>query len=316
VPADRTSPSRRRPKPTWLRWLARDHPGAHHQVMRIRDKAALELRRRRPRKSSAPLTVGQDITALRAVLDEFGLEPGDTVMVHSSWERAAALAPSPLALIEALRDAVGETGTLCMPAYTRQRPGRPVALDVRRSPSAAGLVTEVFRRSPGVLRSAQLRTVAAQGPNADLLVGDHHRSPYASGPLSPYVRIAEVGGKVLSLGVGPEDNTMFHCGEDVLVAEFPVSVYEDPATEVHVVDIEGHALTVPSYERSERWTNCCDAVRMLPYFEDMLQRRVAAGVDAYLVPADRFLERLLGLARGGIHMYGFRFPSPSRTGRL
>ena len=78
--------------------------------------------------------------------------------------------------------------------------------------------------------------------------------------------------------------------------------------EIHVIDTTGRAIIVPSYERSARWTYCCDAVRLLPYFADAIQWRKMAGVNAYLMPAAVFLSRLLRLARLGIHMYGFHFP--------
>lgn len=56
---------------------------------------------------------------------------------------------------------------------------------------------------------------------------------------------------------------------------------------------------------------------MLPYFEDAISCQVIAGVAAYHMPADVFLERLLDLAHRDIHMHGFRFPTsakgPGRT---
>ena len=116
-------------------------------------------------------------------------------MVHSAWERAGPLAASPAALIAALQEAVGPSGTLCMPAYPRLRPTEPIVFDLRRTPSNAGLVSEVFRRMPGALRSRQLRTVASLGPLAEELTGEHHHSPYASGKTSPYAKLADVHGR-------------------------------------------------------------------------------------------------------------------------
>ena len=251
-----------------------------------------------------------------ALLDALGsleIREGDTLMVHSAWENGGALAANPAGLVGALREAIGEAGTLCMPAYPRLSRSGPRTFDVRRTSSTSGLLSEVFRRTPGVLRSGQLRSVAAIGPLAAELTGEHHLSPYASGRQSPYAKLAAVSGKVLCLGVGPEFNTMFHCGEDTLESEFPVQVYEDGLSEIRVVGEDGTEMTVPTFVRSERWTNCCDAVRLFPYFRDVFRPAEINGVAACLIPAEPFLERLIALARAGIHMYGFHFPPPRRV---
>lgn len=304
----------RRRKPNWLRRLARDWPAGFQLVMRVREKSRIVAgdvlpAKARQRATPAHLNRGALLDALSAL----GVESGDTLMVHSAWENAAALAPTPAELVGALQETIDESGTLCMPAYPRLSRGEPSRFDVRRTPSTSGLLSEVFRRTPGALRSAQLRSVAAVGPRAAELTAEHHLSPYASGRQSPYAKLAAVGGKVLCLGVGPEFNTMFHCGEDTLESEFPVHVYEDGLSQVQVVGEDGTEMTVATYVRSERWTNCCDAVRLFPYLRDVFQQGEINGVAACLIPADAFLERLVALARSGIHMYGFRFPPPRRV---
>ena len=163
------------------------------------------------------------------------MQAGDALLVHSSWDAARALAPSPPELITAIRQLLGDEGTLCMPTFPRMSAADPDALfDVRRSPSGAGLVTEVFRRTPGVTRSLQMRSVSAIGPLASDLLSEHHLSPYPSGELSPHVKIAAKGGKVLCLGVGPNTNTLFHCPEDLLKEDFPAPVYENGQLAIRV----------------------------------------------------------------------------------
>lgn len=198
-----------------------------------------------------------------------------------------------------------------MPAHAPPWLVREKGFDVRRSPSQAGLLSEVFRRMPDVRRSLQQRSVAAQGAMAWELTHEHHLSPFASDSGSPYGKLAAMGGKVLFLGVGPEMNTMFHCGEDIMHERFPVQVYEGTPRPFRVFDAEGSVHVIKSYVRAPRWTYCCDAVRMLPYFDDLMVSVSVAGTPITLTTADRFLERLLSLAQIGVHMYGFRFPKVS-----
>jgi aminoglycoside N3'-acetyltransferase len=260
----------------------------------------------------APALPGASIAEeLIDALVELGLRRGDTLMVHSAWTNLSGLASSPAALIQALRNLVGPQGTLCMPAHAARGWPRTGVFDIRRTPSGTGLVTEVFRRTEGVRRSYHLNSVAAVGAVAPFLLDEHHQSPYAAGPLSPYARLAEVGGWVACLGVGPESNTMFHCGEDVLQEEFPVRVYGPAPRILRVCTEAGRTLDVPMWYRDERWTYCCDPVRLLPYFPDLILHRVLGSVDLFAMPSRAFLERLLFLAGKGIHMYGFRFPTPA-----
>jgi hypothetical protein len=158
-----------------------------------------------------------------------------------------------------------------------------------------------------------MRSVSAIGPLASDLLREHHLSPYPSGELSPHVKLAAKGGKILCLGVGPNTNTLFHCPEDLLKEDFPAPVYENGQLAIRVKREDGTAISVATFERTARWHNCADPARLLPYFDGLIEERTIAGVDASLVPASAFLERVLFLARRGIHMYGFRFPSPARV---
>jgi len=294
-----------------MRLLGREAPRGYEFAARAREKLRIVVTDRLPRPQPNVRQPALDASALQEALADLGVEPGDTLMVASSWEHASAVAASPVALVQTLLGLLGPEGTLCMPAYPVLLPG--AAFDLRRTPSRAGLVTEIFRRMPGVRRSAQLSSVAAVGPRADELLGQHHLSPYASGPLSPHAKIAETGGKVLCLGVGAEYNTLLHCAEDFLQKDFPAPVYEDGLRDIEVVHDDGTRSQVQAYQRAARWQYCADGVRLMKYFEDLLSRRSIASKEASLVAADAFLERVLLLAERGIHMYGFRFPPVTRT---
>jgi aminoglycoside 3-N-acetyltransferase len=309
-----------RRKPTLIRLLGRDFPALYELQLRAREKAAIIARRHRgavvhtpPRQAQRAKAVPLAEGVFAKALAELGVEAGDNLTIHSSWDGCGRLAASPVAVIRELRVAVGGAGTLCMPASPRGGVFRENAFDVRRSPSESGLLSEVFRRLPDTRRSLQQRSVAAQGPMAAELTREHHLSPFASGLESPYGKLATLGGKVLFLGVGAETNTMFHCGEDILREQFPVQVYPSEPRTFRALDADGSAHVVSTYVRAARWTYCCDAVRMLPYFADLITSRSLDGVQLSLIDAGAFLERLLALARIRVHMYGFRFPSPSRA---
>lgn len=156
-------------------------------------------------------------------LREIGFVPGATVMVHSSMDELSRRVPglNALQLVRTLRELVGEQGTLLMPTFPFV--GRQIhyvdavdEFDVRRTPSRVGLVTEVFRRSPGVVRSLHpTHSVAAWGRHAGDLVASHHLGT-AFGETSPFFRLQEHDGLVVGLGVGLREGfTILHVAEEL-----------------------------------------------------------------------------------------------------
>lgn len=171
-------------------------------------------------------SLGQDLTAL-------GLGAGDVVMVHSSLKSLGWVAGGPVAVIEALIDVLGPTGTLAMPAHSSDwtdpaKWGMPPvpkdwiepirqhmpAYDPATTPTRGmGRIAELFRTWPGAQRSAHPAvSFSARGPLAEQLVANHgFDMPH--GETSPLARLYDAGGKVLLLGVGFERCTLLHLAE-------------------------------------------------------------------------------------------------------
>ncbi|HYT62309.1 MAG TPA: AAC(3) family N-acetyltransferase, partial [Gemmatimonadales bacterium] len=95
---------------------------------------------------------------LQRALLQLGVLPGDVLMVHSAFDRFLGFHGGPVDVIRALQQVVGPDGTLMMPTIPFQGSaieyalGEPV-FDARQTVSRMGLITEVFRRAPGVVRS-------------------------------------------------------------------------------------------------------------------------------------------------------------------
>lgn len=135
-------------------------------------------------------------------LVRLGLKPGQVVIVHSAMSSFFNYRGTPDELIDELLRAIGPEGTLCMSAYPADKFNADKVFDVRSEKSAAGLLTETFRKRPGVKRSLnKLHSVCALGQKADYIVGEHHLSTTSFDEHSPFYKIYELGGISIALGL-------------------------------------------------------------------------------------------------------------------
>ncbi|MFL6248729.1 MAG: AAC(3) family N-acetyltransferase [Thermoanaerobaculia bacterium] len=191
-----------------------------------------------------------------ARLRELGVTHGGVLLVHTSFKAVGPIESGPLGLIHALRDAIGEDGTLVMPTMTDgETPFDPASTPT----SGMGIVAETFWRQPGVLRSTHPGgSFAALGPLASRICAPQPLSP-PHGPDSPPGRVHDLGGQVLLLGVTHSENTTLHVAE--AIAQVPYSV-EHPC----VVEIDGDVRTVMIAETD----HCCRRFAMM---DDWLRER-------------------------------------------
>jgi aminoglycoside 3-N-acetyltransferase len=112
---------------------------------------------------------------------------------------------TPERLIRILQDLVGPEGTLLMLTFSFVgKQAYYVAshshFDAQNTPSQLGALTEVFRKSPGVIRSLHpTHSVSAWGRHANELVTTHHLGP-TYGMSSPFYKLREFNGLVIGLG--------------------------------------------------------------------------------------------------------------------
>ena len=130
---------------------------------------------------------------LRDALVQLGIAPGDVVFLHSSFDAFAGFTGKATDVIATLQSVLGAAGTLLMPTlpftstaveYVRSH----AAFDVVRTPSRMGLLSELFRRSSGVLRSVHpTHPVAAWGHDAAAMIAGHHlaTTPCGTAARSP-----------------------------------------------------------------------------------------------------------------------------------
>lgn len=141
-----------------------------------------------------------------------GVEPGGVLVVHTAFSKVAPVEGGPVGLIEVLRDALGPAGTLVMPSMSDDD---EVPFDIQETPCLGmGIVAEIFRKMPGVLRSDNPHAFAAVGPRAAEITAAHPLD-VPHGLDSPIGRVYELDGQVLLLGAGQDANTTVHLAENL-----------------------------------------------------------------------------------------------------
>ena len=243
----------------------------------------------------------QIIEDLRAL----GLWAGDTVLVHSSLSSLGYVEGGADTVVDALLAVIAPGGTLAMPSfplkgsmldYVQSR----VVFDVRTTPSRMGKITGIFRQREGVLRSLHpTHSIAALGPDAKRLTEGHARCPTPFGPGSPFVRLIELGGKILCLGVEIAYITSYHALED-LTPDFPEPVYVEGSFSCPVVGYDGKPITVVTRahnpavaaRRIERRPEKLREVKELLREESVLSEGRVGKANAFLLDAGKMNEVL------------------------
>lgn len=189
---------------------------------------------------------------LLSVLRSVGVRSGDVIMVHSAIDRFAAFKGTPTDIIETLKAAVGEDGAVLMPTIPFTRTAVEYAktapvFDVMRTPSRVGLLTELFRRSDGVVRSVHpTHPVAAWGRDSLRLVEGHEFAGSPCGAGSPYEKLLDLDGKIVFLGVPIDVLTFFHTIEARLEPTMPFSPFTSEVYEFRCRGIDGAEVVVRS----------------------------------------------------------------------
>lgn len=167
---------------------------------------------------------------LKGALVQLGVVPGDVLMVHSAFDSFLGLKGGPMDVVRTLQEVVGLNGALMMPTIPFQGTAVEYALgdpvfDVGRTVSRMGLITEIFRRSPGVVRSIHpTHSVAVWGNRADEIIAGHEQSDTPCGRLTPYARLLDYDGKILLMGVSPSTMTFCYFAAEELEPRLPLPV--------------------------------------------------------------------------------------------
>jgi aminoglycoside N3'-acetyltransferase len=208
-------------------------------------KLALKMRLKSLRRYYVHWRYAFDADQLFSFLRELGLQESDVVLVHSSLGAFEGFQGQPIDIISTLQRCVGKNGTILMPtmpfsgtAIDYVKTHRP--LNVLRTPSRMGFITELFRRSSGVIRSVHpTHPVAVWGKCSEAIIAGHEKCHTPCGRGSPFGRLLDYNGKILFLGTGIGVLTFLHTVEEIMEKELPLPVFTEEIFHLVTIDANG-----------------------------------------------------------------------------
>jgi aminoglycoside 3-N-acetyltransferase len=240
-----------------------------------------------------------------SLLDALSIESGDLLFVHASMDWLKGGVIEAVSLIEALLQRLGPGGTLSMPSYTwRGAVGRPPeksVLDVRRSPSQVGLLSEVFRRQSATYRSEHYWVpVCGQGRLTDELLKGQSKIEHPFAPPSTFAKLLEHEAKIVGLGVSLNTSSLAHLPDYELEDELPFRVFTDTPIEGQVINHEGQLINTLTFivkpEVMQAYKPAC-LFELSPKLSQSLRRVDDDSVIRFSYPLKVYCEEAVRLGR-------------------
>ncbi len=177
-------------------------------------------------------------------LERFGIDRRGTLLVHSSMKSIGEVEGGADTVLDALSEYMKE-GLLVLPAHTWSyiKAHNP-KFYVEDSPSCVGILPELFRKRPGVVRSLHpTHSVAALGKDAvEFTTGDEKfDTPCARG--SSWGKLLDRKAQIMLIGVDFRRNTFIHGIEEWVDIPGRIS---DEHEQLYTVLKDGTEISVPS----------------------------------------------------------------------
>jgi len=183
-------------------------------------------------------------------LATLGIDPKGTLKIHVSCRAVGEVDGRGDAILDALSEYMRD-GLLVLPSHTWWHVGEknPV-MDVLHTQSCVGVLTEMFRKRPGVHRSLHpTHSVAALGADAaEFVAGEEHiQTPCGRG--GAYYKLWERDAQILMIGINFTSNTFVHGIEEW---DHAVGVLDPVKTDLYVINHQGYRLHTPQYRHCSR----------------------------------------------------------------
>ena len=235
-------------------------------------------------------------------LAALNINPRGTLLVHSSMKAIGPVEGGADTVLDAL-SAYMKDGLLVLPTHTwRSIAGERNVFDVLHEPCCVGILPELFRQRPGVIRSLHpTHSVAALGRDAQSYVSgeEYARTPCAR--RGCWGKLYDRGAQILFLGCTLKSNTFIHGVEEW--NHIPNRLNERPETYFTIAP-DGTRYVIPQYRHNASGPSRFYD-KMEPVFLDEGAIRYGRLGDAKCILGDAvsMAEITTGYLRASVHLF-------------
>jgi len=146
---------------------------------------------------------------------QLGILPDDTLLIHSSMKSIGIVEGEADGVLDAFSEYLKD-GLLLFPTHTWQVWNNPDdVFEVLHEPSCVGVLTELFRKRPGVIRSWHpTHSIAGLGRDAAVFLAGEERTRSPCPREGCWGRLYDRDAKILFLGASLKTNTYLHSVEE------------------------------------------------------------------------------------------------------
>lgn len=178
-------------------------------------------------------------------IQAFGIQPSDTVLIHTSMRAIGAVEGGADGVIDAFCSYLTD-GLFLVPTHTWANVNneQPV-YDVRQTPPCIGAIPRAAAfRKDGIRSLHPTHSLWAHGREAAAFVRGEEHAETPAPPGFAWSKLADYGAKILLIGVGNDKNTFIHTIEEL--ANIPDRLTPEPF-EVTILDQNGASYHHPLY---------------------------------------------------------------------
>lgn len=221
-----------------------------------------------------------------------GLKSTDSIMIHSSYKAIGEVEGRAETVVDALMTYFKD-GLLMTPTHTwAQFHQEYNVYDPVTEPACVGIIPNLFRKRPGVVRSLHpTHSIAAYGPKAESYIAGDENCTTPCAPQGCWGRLKDVNAYILLLGVTHIRNTYMHSVEEMF--DVPNRLTSDtsrfeicmPDGSRKIVDVHKHQK-IQGIGISMRYDKLAQA-----FYENGAARKVTfADADCILCEAEKIYE--------------------------
>lgn len=177
-------------------------------------------------------------------LEQLGIDKEGTLLVHSSFKSMGQIEGGPDTVLDSLSTFMKD-GLLVLPTHTwRYINGENPVFHAEDSPSNVGVLTELFRKREGVVRSLHpTHSVGVLGKDSVAFVSGDEKCDTPCARESVWGKLLDREAKIMLVGVSLTRNTFIHGIEEWV--DIPGRM-TDTHEELYSVRADGTKIKVPS----------------------------------------------------------------------